>query len=937
MRRSSMLSALACLAALAVVLAGTVPVQAQLACSDPDLVAVVFDNGDVNFTPTLFTPFNMHLVLLNPSQPGADAFEVQVDVPNYGASFFKLSEQLPPGCINVGDSTGSSMWYYIAGFPTPLPPVNGQITLLTWSLMAHSSPGQYDIYLGPLDLPLTPSIPGHAAYNYTYPGGPALLPLYSIAGDHDEPAARLWPATPLVHCETTVTPDFTVTIAGEGELIVAGAASNATDNYDAGQDLPDNSPLLTFPRPAWGGNFSRDIRGAYDPTQSLKTWTFTASPAAGASDDAQVDLAFTPTFDAGSGIPLLLRDHVTGNTVDLRSTGLYYSYTGAGSRLFDLTVGSAPQPEPSLVVDIAVACGAYSDPLTRAATNALATDGFDADFDFPEPSPPPGNYVSASFEQGGWPLGPRFSTDVRAHFDPDQVSRVWPLMVETDRTGSVVLTFDPNFSASDGVGLQLRDLFTGQTFDLFPSLTYVYQNFGSPTARHFELVIGAGTPPDLVPTFRYLPAGWTMVGLPLVPPAGDDSMGEVLLDRSPGYAYAFAFSRYQGYQSVPAAATATTGTGYWLGTSAGFNWTLAGERPLAGVDVALNNGWNLVGNANWFPGPFEGLRVNHAGTSYDWLSAVAAGLVSGDVQSWNPTQAAYYVAVDLQPWNAYWINALTDNISLRFQWQNFMQIPARLAAPPPAAKAGAGSWQSDLVLTDAQEKTQSITFGVDLAASAGFDAAFDRPMPPAAPGGGASLSFQHPEWDLAAGSSFTRDLVGPDEEPVRWTVSVAAPASGAATLAWNPADWPEGTDYQLYFPHENRVVVMSMRARTSLAINVGPQPLTVVIRTPDLTSGVDGPAAGGDYTLAAQPNPFNPATTVSFNLPQRGQAEVRIYSVRGELVDVLGGAVYEAGLHREVWHGRDRAGRDVPSGAYFGRLHVDGRSQGEVIRMSLVR
>jgi hypothetical protein len=930
MRRSSMLFVLA----LLVVLVGSVPVQAQLSCTSPDLVALVFDNGDINFTPSPYTTFNMHLVLLNPTLPGADAFEVQVWLPDLAGSMFKLSETLPHGAINIGDTTGTTYWNLIVGYPTPLPPVNGQVTLVTWSLMATANPGQRDIFLRPVN---APSIPGRAAYNYTYPGGAELRAMLSVSGNYNVPAARLWPAIPLVYCENLVAPDFAVTIAGEGELLVAGAATNATDGLDPGLDIPDTTPLLTFPRPAWGGNFERDIRGTYDPTQALKTWTFVASPAAGASDDNQVDLAFTPTFDAASGIDLLLRDHVTGNTIDLRNSGLYYSYTGAGSRMFDLTIGSAPPPLPTLVIDIGVTCGLYSDPLTRAATHPNATDGFDPEFDFPEPSPPPGNYVSASFEQGGWPLGPRFSTDVRARFDPDQTSRVWPLLVETDRTGPGVLSFAPNFSVLDGIGFQLRDLFTGQTYDLFPSLTYVYNNFGSASARHFELVVGASAPPDLVPTFRYLPAGWSMVGLPLVPPPGDDTMGEVLLDPSPGYAYAFSFHRYLGYQSVPATATARTGTGYWLGSSAGFNWAMAGTRSLDGVNVTLNNGWNLVGNANWFPGPFEGLRVIHAGTTYDWLSAVASGLVSADVQGWNPTFAAYYVAVDLQPWQAYWINALADGITLRFQWQNFMQIPARLAAPPAADKARSGSWQSDLVLTDAQERTQVITFGVDAAASAGFDAMFDRPLPPAAPGGGPSLSFQHPEWDLAAGGSFARDLVGPGDEPVRWTVAVTSPTSGAATLSWNPADWPEGTDYQLYFPHENRVVVMSMRARTSLAIDVGPQPLAVVIRTPDLTSGVDELPPVGDYTLSAQPNPFNPATTVSFNLPQRGRAEVRIYSVRGELVDILGGGDYPAGLHREVWRGRDRAGRDVPSGAYFGRLHVDGRPLGQVIRMSLVR
>jgi hypothetical protein len=526
---------------------------------------------------------------------------------------------------------------------------------------------------------------------------------------------------------------------------------------------------------------------------------------------------------------------------------------------------------------------------------------------------------------------------VRAHFDPIASSRIWPLMVETDRTGPVVMTFAPNFSGADAIGLQLRDLFTGQTYDLFPSLSYVFNNYGTPVTRHFELVVGASAPPEVTPTSRSLPSGWSMVGLPLVPAAGQNTVGAVLLDPSPGYAYAFTFNRHLGYQSAPAAATAAPGTGYWLGTSAPFTWSMSGTRALDGVNVVLSNGWNLVGNANWFPGPFEGLRVIYGGTTYTWLDAVASGLVSADVQGWNPTLSTYYDAVDLQPWYGYWINALADDITLRFQWQYFMQIPARLAAPPPAAKTATGSWRSDLVLIDERDKACAITYGVDVAASHGFDAMFDRPLPPAAPGGGPTLSFQHPEWELAAGNAFTRDLVGPGEEPARWTVALAAPVAGTATLSWNPSEWPEGTDYQLYFPHENRVVVMSMRRQTSLAIEVGPQALNVVMRTPDMTSGVDDVVAAGDYSLAAQPNPFNPATTVSFNLPQRGRAEVRIYSVRGELVDVLGGRDYDAGLHREVWRGRDRAGRDVPSGAYFGRLHVDGRPLGQVIRMSLVR
>jgi flagellar hook assembly protein FlgD len=89
--------------------------------------------------------------------------------------------------------------------------------------------------------------------------------------------------------------------------------------------------------------------------------------------------------------------------------------------------------------------------------------------------------------------------------------------------------------------------------------------------------------------------------------------------------------------------------------------------------------------------------------------------------------------------------------------------------------------------------------------------------------------------------------------------------------------------------------------------------------------------------MSVQPNPFNPQTTISFDLPTAGRAEVRIYSVRGELVTVLGGEARTAGSYREVWNGADRQGRDAPSGSYFARLYVDGQVRGEVTKMSLLR
>ena len=85
------------------------------------------------------------------------------------------------------------------------------------------------------------------------------------------------------------------------------------------------------------------------------------------------------------------------------------------------------------------------------------------------------------------------------------------------------------------------------------------------------------------------------------------------------------------------------------------------------------------------------------------------------------------------------------------------------------------------------------------------------------------------------------------------------------------------------------------------------------------------------------PNPFNPRTTMFFELPEAGDAEVRIYSLRGELVATVGAGHYAAGRHEAVWEGGDRRGRPVPSGTYFARLWVGGRERGGVLSLSLVR
>ena len=83
------------------------------------------------------------------------------------------------------------------------------------------------------------------------------------------------------------------------------------------------------------------------------------------------------------------------------------------------------------------------------------------------------------------------------------------------------------------------------------------------------------------------------------------------------------------------------------------------------------------------------------------------------------------------------------------------------------------------------------------------------------------------------------------------------------------------------------------------------------------------------------PNPFNPATTISFTLPEAGLARLAIYNISGQLVRELSAGNLPAGQHEIVWDGHDTDGAQVGSGVYIARLMAGDRTA--VRKVTLVR
>jgi hypothetical protein len=83
------------------------------------------------------------------------------------------------------------------------------------------------------------------------------------------------------------------------------------------------------------------------------------------------------------------------------------------------------------------------------------------------------------------------------------------------------------------------------------------------------------------------------------------------------------------------------------------------------------------------------------------------------------------------------------------------------------------------------------------------------------------------------------------------------------------------------------------------------------------------------------PNPFNPTTTIQFNLPTAGDVSLNVYNVRGQLVKNLSNGHYTSGNHTVVWNGTDNNNRSVASGIYFYRLEANNNV--ETKRMVLLK
>ncbi len=132
----------------------------------------------------------------------------------------------------------------------------------------------------------------------------------------------------------------------------------------------------------------------------------------------------------------------------------------------------------------------------------------------------------------------------------------------------------------------------------------------------------------------------------------------------------------------------------------------------------------------------------------------------------------------------------------------------------------------------------------------------------------------------------------------------------------------EWTRLSFVLPNNNGEIKIAVQVVSTAGLFVMLDDISIFERIP-VSNEDNDISLVNQFTASNYPNPFNPETTISFNMPQAGKANVQIYNLRGQLVKTLLNDQVSVGIKNVVWNGTDAQNRPVASGLYFYRIKTD--------------
>jgi hypothetical protein len=227
-----------------------------------------------------------------------------------------------------------------------------------------------------------------------------------------------------------------------------------------------------------------------------------------------------------------------------------------------------------------------------------------------------------------------------------------------------------------------------------------------------------------------------------------------------------------------------------------------------------------------------------------------------------------------------------------------------------------------------------VVLGVAEDAENSYDA-MDVPAVPFNPFRNITLKINNLDWEENA-AMYTRDIRSNQRVNHTWDLSLnlqdilaEGHFAGQLRLSMNSAyKLPPNYSYMLIDARNgNRVDLLTEALILDLEIDLNnPEagltsyiiPLQVVVQ--NLSD--ENEEELDSFSSSSYPNPFNPSTTISYNLPSDSRVSINIYNVKGQRVRQLLSADQKLGSHSLIWNGKDSKGNNCSSGFYFYRIQA---------------
>ncbi|MBN2092193.1 FG-GAP repeat protein [candidate division KSB1 bacterium] len=396
----------------------------------------------------------------------------------------------------------------------------------------------------------------------------------------------------------------------------------------------------------------------------------------------------------------------------------------------------------------------------------------------------------------------------------------------------------------------------------------------------------------------------------------DPAVGTVLNDDLGTYdKYEWRLFDYQTdkYIENPEAGAFTPGKSYFMilkengkkfDTGPTISFTLSTPYP-----VALNPGWNLIGN----PFNFD-LPLNHI------------TLPDGTLPVLYNYQGEWKLPTAFQPWEGYALfNSKTVADTL---WVN------------PSVFAANGLHKQQMLAEVLNKSVQIVAtcgsardgynfFGMNEKAQNGPDE-FDFPEPPPF-GEFVSLYFLHPELQQTV-SHYTTDIISDTVKTYIWQLAVYTNIS-ARPVTLNFSGLEKLSDaYQIKLTDLSTHFTWDLENQSSMQLlnnsNSKPRHFSILLKRKQTTSA-DAKAVPLDFELGQNyPNPFYldgtaGRTVIYYSLPRAETINLTIYNLLGKKVtELVPPQNFEPGRYVVEWRGQDLNGQQVSAGIYFYHLRI---------------